>query len=403
MRFAHLADAHLGGWKEPKIQELGSRAFQKAVDICIEEQVDFVLLAGDLFNTSMPGIDALKLAVIELKRLKEENIPVYMIAGSHDFSPSGKTMLDVLEEAGLFINVCKGDVAGEALRLRFTADPKTGAKITGMLGKKGQLDKKYYESLIREELEEEEGFKIFMFHTALTELKTKELEKMESQPVSLMPKGFDYYAGGHVHIVREYSIEGYANVVYPGPVFPNSFSEMEKLRCGGLYIYDDGELRFREISPVGVMAVQVDAEHKTPEKVVSEIIDAVNNDLSGNLVLIRVAGTLETGKVSDVNFKRIFELCSENGAYFVMKNTNRLRTREYEEVKVQAGTSEEAEQLVIEQNIGQVKALSLNAEREKELVSRLMQAMDTEKNEGEKTADFEGRILSDIEKVFDEY
>ena len=41
-------------------------------------------------------------------------------------------------------------------------------------------------------LEEEEGFKIFMFHTALTELKPKNLERMDSAPISLLPKGFDY-------------------------------------------------------------------------------------------------------------------------------------------------------------------------------------------------------------------
>ena len=37
------------------------------------------------------------------------NIEVYVIPGSHDFSPSGKTMLDVLENSGLVINVNKMD------------------------------------------------------------------------------------------------------------------------------------------------------------------------------------------------------------------------------------------------------------------------------------------------------
>ena len=34
-----------------------------------------------------------------------------------------------------------------------------------------------------------------MFHTALTEFKPEELDSMESQPLSLLPKNFDYYAG----------------------------------------------------------------------------------------------------------------------------------------------------------------------------------------------------------------
>ncbi len=400
MKFAHIADVHLGGWKEPKMQEVADKAFCKAIAICISEKVDFVLIAGDLFNTSMPNIEALKLAVVELRRLKKSRIPVYVIAGSHDFSPSGKTMLDVLEEADLFVNVCKGEVIDEMLWLRFTVDEKTGAKITGMLGKKGQLDKKYYEKLDLSGLEDEDGFKIFMFHTAITELKTKELAKMESSAISLLPKRFNYYAGGHVHIVRKMDLEGYPNVVYPGPTYPNSFSELEKLKGGSMYIYDSGEMQKIDLGPIGTVVVDIDAEHKTPESVVGELTDSLSHDVTGKLVLVRVGGVLESGKVSDIGFKRLFELANENGAYFVMKNTNKLRSKDYEEVKVAAKTNEEAEKLVVEENVGQVSVLDLDKQGEKELVENLMQAFDSEKHEGEKNADYEQRILSEANKIF---
>lgn len=109
-------------------------------------------------------------------------------------------MLDVIENAGLLTNVARGEeTSNNKLKLNFTIDEKTGAKITGMLGKKGMLEKNYYEALDKKNLEEEKGYKIFMFHTALTEFKPEEMEKMESTPVSALPKGFNYYAGGHVH------------------------------------------------------------------------------------------------------------------------------------------------------------------------------------------------------------
>ncbi|MBI4151230.1 DNA repair exonuclease, partial [Candidatus Woesearchaeota archaeon] len=110
MKFAHIADVHLGGWREPALREANAQSFSACIDKIIEERVDFLLIAGDLFNTSVPPIDALKLAVQKLNEVKRATIPVYLIPGSHDASPSGKTMLDVLEEAGLFINVVKGDV-----------------------------------------------------------------------------------------------------------------------------------------------------------------------------------------------------------------------------------------------------------------------------------------------------
>ena len=240
-----------------------------------------------------------------------------------------------------------------------------------------------------------------MFHTTLTELKTKEFEKVDSAPVSFLPKGFNYYAGGHVHIVRQMNLEGYKNLVYPGPVYPNSFSELEKLGCGSMQVYDDGQLVLKELKPVGIEKVEVDASHKTPELVMGEIVDKLSKDLTGKLVLIRVGGVLESGNASDVGFKRIFELAMENGAYFVLKNSHKLKTKDYEEIKIQASTNEEAEKLVVDENLGQVKSLELDDEREKELVDKLMLALNTEKDEGEKSTDYELRVLREAENIFD--
>lgn len=402
MRFAHLADIHLGSWREPKLRELSTKAFLEAVDRCIRQDVDFVLISGDLFNTSIPSIDSLKTAVSELKRLKDKRVPVYIIAGSHDFSPSGKTMLEVLEEAELVANVCKGEVVDGKLKLHFTADAGTGAKITGMLGKKGMLEKKYYEDLVVDDLEKEKGFKIFMFHTAISELKPAELEKMESAPISLLPKGFDYYAGGHVHIVSDESIEGYKNVVYPGPTFPNSFSELEKLGCGGFYIYDDGKLSYERIELCNVVVLEIDCNHKSPHQITDDIIDGISGrKLKDAIVLLRLYGRIETGKTSEINLRNAVEMMQEKGAYFVMKNTSKLTSKEFEEIKVKADTTEEAEELVIKEHIGQVKSLNLDGDEEKELVQKLMTLLDKERQEGEKQSDYESRVVSEAEKVLD--
>jgi len=124
MKYAHIADCHIGSWRDPLLSDLSTIAFEKAINKCIEENVNFILIAGDLFNTSLPPIDKLKRVVKKLKQLQDEEIPVYMIAGSHDYSPSGKTMLDVLENAGLATNVAQADVVEGKLKLKFTVDKK---------------------------------------------------------------------------------------------------------------------------------------------------------------------------------------------------------------------------------------------------------------------------------------
>ena len=39
MKFAHIADCHIGGWTEPKMKQLGIDAFNRAVEICISEKL----------------------------------------------------------------------------------------------------------------------------------------------------------------------------------------------------------------------------------------------------------------------------------------------------------------------------------------------------------------------------
>src|SRR3990167_2822953 len=107
MKFAHLADCHLGGWRQPELNILNLQSFQKAISICIKEKAEFALFAGDLFDSAYPSIDTLKATFREFRRLKEADIPVFIIAGSHDYSVSGKTFLDVLEKAGFCKNVAQ--------------------------------------------------------------------------------------------------------------------------------------------------------------------------------------------------------------------------------------------------------------------------------------------------------
>ena len=403
MKFAHMADCHIGSWRDPKLRDVSTKAFLKAVNICIEKQVDFVLIAGDLFNTALPSIDALKVVVTKLKELKDSNIPSYVIPGSHDFSPSGKTIIDVLEKAGLLINVMKGKIIDEKLNLEFTIDKKTGAKITGIYGRKGMLDKRQYGSLVRRGLEEEQGFKIFMFHTALTEFKPEELNLMESQALSLLPKNFDYYAGGHVHHVFSKKEPGYGLIAYPGPLFPNSFSELEKLENGGFYIVEKTaklELKYEPIVIYNVFSLNLDCNNKSPEQIRAELEDKIKGrEFINTIVTIRLAGTLDSGKPSDINMRDIFTKIYDNGAYFVMKNTAKLTAKELDKINAKISSVEEVEDSLIKESIGQIKIDALSAEKEEKLTKHLMDILSKEKDEGERVADFEKRIKEDIEKI----
>jgi len=402
MKFAHLADCHIGSWRDPKLKDISTIAFQQATDKCIEENVDFILISGDLFNTSLPRIDNLKTVVGIFKKLNDKNIPVYIIPGSHDFSPSGKTMLDVLEQAGLFINVVKGEEIDGKLKLNFTIDKKTGAKITGMLGKRYSLEKEYYKNLILENLEQEDGYKIFMFHSGIDELKPEDQQNIITQPISLLPKNFNYYAGGHVHIVKDIKIENYGIIAYPGPLFPNSFSELEKLETGGFYIVEDDNLRWEPVQVYNIHKINLNCDGKNPEQIYDEIINEIKDkEFNNTIILMRLSGSLSSGKPHDIDFKDIFQKLYDKSAYFVMKNTNALTTKEFEEIKIDTKSTEDAEAAIIKEHLGQIKLKDLDSNKEEALIRDLMKTLGTEKQEGETNLDFEKRIKDEVSKVMD--
>lgn len=390
MKFAHLADVHIGAWRDPALKNLNLEAFRRAVHIILEKQLDFVLIAGDLFNTALPSLEHLKQTVGLLKRLRKQNIPVYVVPGSHDYSPGGRTIIDVLEEAELLVNVMQGEVIGNKLRLKFTVDDKTGAKITGVRGKRGSLEKKDFEMLDVKPLEQEPGFKIFMFHTALDELKPEELEKMESMPATEMPSNFDYYAGGHVHIVEQKSITGYKNLVYPGPVFPANFAELWKLGKGGFYIYTDGKTEFVPLNIMNTYKIEMSAEARAPEEINNEIEAKIQNkEFNHTIVLLRVGGKLKSGKPSDIDFKSFFKEMYNKSAYFVMRNTSQLSSQEMEEISVSSGTAEQIEEELIKKHAAKTQVFG---GKEEEMIKSLIKLMSEEQKEGEKKYEYEARM-----------
>ena len=400
MKYAHLADLHLGSWRDQKMRDLSTKVFLTAIDDCINKNVDFILFAGDLFNTSLPSLDTLKIVTKKLRELKDKRIPLYAIAGSHDFSPSGKTMLDVLENARLLTNVCKGQVNPETkeLHLNFTTDPKTGTKITGILGRKGLLDKTYYQNLSRTHLENEPGYKIFMFHTTISELKPKHLEMIESQPASFLPKNFNYYAGGHIHHPTKINIENLGILTYPGALFPNNFSELEKYSHGGYYLITDNNVEHIPIKTNQHISLILDCNHKTPQQISLEIANYFNNkEINNTLITIRLKGILESGKVSDINFKELFQQLYNKNAYFIMKNTSQLHSKEFEEIKISQANPENVEEELIKEHLQKIKLF--NSETELHLTKQLLTSLNINKKEGETVTDFQDRIKTELNQL----
>ena len=231
MKFAHMGDCHLGGWRQPELKDLNFKSFQFAISRCIQERVDFVLIAGDLFDSAYPPIETLKDTFREMRRLKEANIPVFLIAGSHDYSVSGKTFLDVIDKAGFCKNVAVFSERDGNIILEPTIFQNVA--IYGYPGKKSGLE---VDEIERIKLQNAPGFfSILMLHTTIRDAVGTLPVKAVNQ--DKLPK-VDYLALSHMHI--NYNKDGR---VYSGPIFPNNLSELEELQQGSFYIIDNGRIR----------------------------------------------------------------------------------------------------------------------------------------------------------------
>src|SRR3989338_1193795 len=383
MRFAHLSDCHIGGWRDTKLRDLGLKSFLKAIEISVNSKVDFILIAGDLFDTAIPQIELIKNVAEIFRELKRSKIPIYIIPGSHDFSYSGKTMIEVFDKAGLVTNVMKL----KNNQLQFTIDEKTDIKLVGIYGRKNGFEIEDYKKIDFSNLNFGAGFKIFLFHTLLTELKPKEIEMIETSPMSLLPKGFDYYAGGHPHFVYGKYHENYGVIAYPGPTFPNNFAELEKLKFGSFYLVEvfENKLKLDSI-PLKIKEV-ISYTFNLDGCRAEEVEEKLEfGDVTDKIILLRLEGKLSFGRISDINFKKIFKKLESS--YVSLKNTSKLISEEEEIFDMKPGSIQEVETEVFNEFV--------SSEYNREFISRLILSLSLTKEDGERNVDFENRLLDEV-------
>jgi exonuclease SbcD len=414
-RFAHFGDAHIGAWRDLKLKEMNLQAFIKALDECVNAKVDFIIIAGDLFDTTLPDLSLVQKTVEKIKQVKDKGIPIYLTYGSHDFAANSISIIDILNTAGLFTKVVNAELVDEKISLTFTVDSKTGAKITGLSGRKLGLEKKYFEILNNANLESEKGFKIFVFHNAIVEVRPANVSYSEGVPISCFPKGFDYYAGGHVHESLKHEIKDYGVVAFSGCLFGATFTDLEVTAKGekrGFFIVDFEDkikdVRFVEIKITEVFFQEIDATNKTVNQL-TEILEktAIEADVKGKIALLKVSGKLLTGKPSDINFSEIRQTLYSRGAIVANISHYNLDTAE----KMSSGQIKGENRQEIETKIlsDMVKTFKidpslkdvLKLKLEKVLVSEaglslstnLLTSLKIEKQEGETKKDFEERLL----------
>jgi len=432
-RFAHISDCHIGAWRDPRLRGINDSAFGKAIDLCIEKEVDFVIISGDIFDVGIPEMSSVRSAVRKLRELDENDISTYVVYGSHDYSPTTVSVVDVLTSAGLFVNVGEFSLGGEktetgaakarsenqapSLVLRSIVDEKTGVRIGGLPARKGGLETGFYKNLAPDTDTLEGQYSIFVFHASINELQSLNIPIEQSLSISELPRGFSYYAGGHLHKRSVGKIEDSASpVVYPGPLFGTSYADLELTAKGekrGFAIVDfEGSettgIEFMDIPMPKILAKNFSADGKSAPDLSKEIASfATKEELNvrDSIVLLKIKGALSSGRPSDVDWFSIRQQLLSRGALVVNVNRTALASQELRKLaKLGATNREEIESKLLHERIFNFKPVgpelaSFASTEGVAKASALLRALKSEKREEETRQGFERRVLRDTSRI----
>jgi DNA repair exonuclease SbcCD nuclease subunit len=213
LKFLHTADIHLDSpmlglerYDVAPIEAMRSatrRAFENLVELAIEERVDFVLIAGDLFDGDWRDFNTGLFLNAKLEKLGRAEIPVYVVSGNHDAASQITRSLRWPENVFVFPTKNADTV---------TLEDK-GASIHGQGYAKRAVSKNLatgYPAPV------EGNFNIGLLHTSLGGYQGHEPYAPCSEE-DLTDRGYDYWALGHVHKRQVVRAQDPA-IVFPGNI-----------------------------------------------------------------------------------------------------------------------------------------------------------------------------------------
>jgi exonuclease SbcD len=246
MKFIHAADIHLDsplvglaaydGAPVDLLRGATRRAFQAMVDLAEAEAVDFVLIAGDVYDGDWRDFNTGLFFVQQMARLRQCNIPVYVIHGNHDAESQITRKLPLPENVTVFssrkaekheIPNLKVTIHGQSFKQREVLDNLAAGYKPPVPG----------------------HFNIGLLHTS-ADGREGHAGYAPCEPADLARHGYDYWALGHVH--NREVLHEHPYIVFPGNLQGRNIRETGSKGCT-LVTVDDGHITRIEHRPVDVL------------------------------------------------------------------------------------------------------------------------------------------------------
>jgi DNA repair exonuclease SbcCD nuclease subunit len=223
--FLHAADIHLDsplkgleryeGAPVDRIRGATRRAFTRLIDLAIEKRVDFVLIAGDLYDGDWRDYNTGLYLAQQLRRLQEHETPVFVIAGNHDAANKMTRALRLPENVRVLAHERPETAVLDDLGIAIHGQSFATAAVTDNLAAAYPAPRPGYVN-------------IGLLHTGLGGMDGHE----RYAPCSLEElrrRGYDYWALGHIHARQD--LWNDPPVVFPGNVQGRHIREPGQKGC----------------------------------------------------------------------------------------------------------------------------------------------------------------------------
>ncbi|MFC4777264.1 exonuclease SbcCD subunit D [Paenibacillus sp. GCM10023252] len=322
-RFIHAADLHLhspfrGLSQMPegiqdRLRQSTFGALRSLTDTAIREKVDFMVIAGDLFDEADRSLKAQLALVREWEKLSEHGIQVFVIHGNHDPLSGARASLRLPSNVTIF--------GSDRMTYEpaYRRDGELAAFVYGMSYGTRHVTDNLAAGYVKAA---GAPFHIAMLHGNVN----GDAEHDPYAPCSLtelISKGYDYWALGHIH--KRAVLHTYPHVVYPGNTQGRHSREQGAKGCYVNEVRETGELvmTFCELHevlwsdievPIGGLHTEHELANRLQEVLLQELDKAGESTVMLRFVLTgtgRLHHELMSAVTVSVLLEQLQELCLE--------------------------------------------------------------------------------------------
>jgi DNA repair exonuclease SbcCD nuclease subunit len=298
IKFIHTADIHLGkklNYNDSNNSEVDAlfldateQAFKNLVALAIKKEIDFILIAGDLYDREARSIKSSRFFLEQCQYLNNKDIEIYIISGNHDPAGVENEVFELPENVNYFSS-------DNVETKEYIKDNKLAARILGQSYRQKFENRTMYNYFTAQD---NSVFNIALLHTALNKDNSRYVPVNKSE--LLTKNEINYWALGHIHQYQK--INHSPSINFSGTLQAHNISE-QGIK-GAILVEVDSNLKVTEsfipLAPVIFKEIELNLEKQKELDNITELQLLINKQVEEILEEIKAKNNSQDYKIHAV-------------------------------------------------------------------------------------------------------